>query len=109
MIEQFVEYRTERLTSDNLQLEYMLVDLNSEEAKAKLFLGQQEVLKQRQNDLSGDKPWASRDSLQPEWATYMVEAVPGAPYGNEAAELVQLEGRIGRRYVASRFTDDDTV
>lgn len=82
------------------EIEYVLISLNDKEKKVKLSLRAAEILDELMREELEGKGTA-KTLWRPEYARYMVEGTPGAPYGDCVTELrrVELNMKLRRLHV----------
>ncbi|KAJ5370262.1 Glutamate-cysteine ligase catalytic subunit [Penicillium cataractarum] len=83
------------------EIEYALVDFDHDNSRATLLLEQERVIRQWE-----ERRCCSSDeaTLQWEWATYVVETTPAAPYNGMVADLLKVEANMRqRRHLINRF------
>ncbi|CAH8498948.1 unnamed protein product [Heterobilharzia americana] len=76
------------------EIEYTLVRFDPVTHKAQLYLGASELLKtmkREENDTGGEITW------QPEYAEYMIEGVPGIPFGRLLHAFSTVECNMRKR------------
>ncbi|CAH8838415.1 unnamed protein product [Trichobilharzia szidati] len=75
------------------EIEYTLVRFDPLKCKAQLYLGASELLKKmgKENNTGGEITW------QPEYAEYMIEGVPGIPFGRLLHSFSTVECNMRKR------------
>ncbi|VDP99505.1 unnamed protein product [Trichobilharzia regenti] len=75
------------------EIEYTLVRFDPLKCKAQLYLGATELLKVmgKENNTGGEITW------QPEYAEYMIEGVPGIPFGRLLHAFSTVESNMRKR------------
>ncbi|XP_071506165.1 glutamate--cysteine ligase catalytic subunit-like [Diadema antillarum] len=84
------------------EIEYILVKLDHEEKKARVLLAAERLLPVLQ-EKEKQQPSETKTTWAPEYASYMVEGVPGKPYGGLMAHFNTVEAnmRLRRQQVLS--------
>ncbi|KAK3554694.1 hypothetical protein QTP70_032655 [Hemibagrus guttatus] len=92
------------------EVEYMLVELDKKDEKARLVLNGNKVLDTLQE--KGEKVNPNHPTLwRPEYGSYMIEGTPGQPYGGNMSEFSTVEDNMGkrRREASSMLKKDETL
>ncbi|KAJ5160519.1 Glutamate-cysteine ligase catalytic subunit [Penicillium canariense] len=83
------------------EIEYALVNFDSENSKATLLLDQERVIRQWETRKCSSDDAAT---LQWEWATYVVETTPAEPYSGRVSDLLEVEANMReRRKLINRY------
>lgn len=78
------------------EIEYIIVKQDHENKKARVFLTADRLLPILQ-ELEKDQPSETKTTWAPEYASYMVEGVPGRPYGGLMAHFNTVEANMKLR------------
>lgn len=113
-VQQFINHyqRLRQRTNDPFkwgdEMEYMIVKIDHENKKSRISLRGSDLLKdllgreQRRNESSSGYIW------HPEYAEYMLESLPGEPYGSTLEEACTVEeSLLNRRKVIQSFLEPD--
>ncbi|CAG8507018.1 12388_t:CDS:10, partial [Dentiscutata heterogama] len=88
------------------EIEYMIIAYDDEGKNAKLSLKASDILHELQKaaEESSKKDEEVEALWQPEYATYMIEGLPGIPYGSSLKSMLRVEQNMKlRRKIASKF------
>uniref|UniRef100_A0A8C7XYC3 Glutamate--cysteine ligase n=1 Tax=Oryzias sinensis TaxID=183150 RepID=A0A8C7XYC3_9TELE len=78
------------------EVEYMLMELDDKDEKARLVLNGGEILDTLQDQGENINP--NHPTLwRPEYGSYMIEGTPGQPYGGTMSEFNTVEGNMRKR------------
>ncbi|KAF6731493.1 Glutamate--cysteine ligase catalytic subunit [Oryzias melastigma] len=78
------------------EVEYMLMELDHKDEKARLVLNGGEILDTLQDQGENINP--NHPTLwRPEYGSYMIEGTPGQPYGGTMSEFNTVEGNMRKR------------